>query len=235
MTFSAETAQFCREIERYLCRKNDGHLIRIVGPAFETVSSWAARGVPLTTVCRGIDRYFERYYAKGSRRRPVRVEFCEADVLDAFDEWRRAIGTTAGVEGGGRERGHPRSLAGHLERVIARLTAARTGRGPLDSAIDAAVSEIDAGRAAAKGLRGAAREALRDRLRDIDRRLLEAATADSDAATLERLTGEADAALQPYLDRMPASEIAEARRAAVEQLIRDHARLPAVAFDESVR
>ena len=41
---------------------------------------------------RGIDRYFERYYAKGPRRRPVRVEFCEADVLDVFDEWRRAVG-----------------------------------------------------------------------------------------------------------------------------------------------
>ena len=53
---------YCREIESYLCRKNDGHLIRIVGPAFDQVCGWAARGVPLKVACRGIDRCFERYY-----------------------------------------------------------------------------------------------------------------------------------------------------------------------------
>ena len=53
------TEQYCRDLEAYLCRKNDGHLIRIVGPAFEQVCGWAARGVPFTVACRGIDRYFE--------------------------------------------------------------------------------------------------------------------------------------------------------------------------------
>ncbi len=90
----AAVEDYCRQVEAYLCRKNDGHLIRIVGPAFEQVCGWAARGVPLKVAMRGIDRYFERYYAKGPRRRPVRVEFCEADVLDVFDEWRRALGIT---------------------------------------------------------------------------------------------------------------------------------------------
>ena len=82
---------YCREIEAYLCRKNDGHLIRIVGPAFEQVSRWGQQGVPLKVALVGIDRYFERYYRRGPRRRPVRIEFCEADVLDAFDEWRRSV------------------------------------------------------------------------------------------------------------------------------------------------
>ena len=39
---------YCREIEAYLCRKNEGHLIRISGPAFEQVCGWARQGVPLT-------------------------------------------------------------------------------------------------------------------------------------------------------------------------------------------
>ena len=38
---------YCREIETYLCRRNEGHLIRIVGPAFERVRGWAEIGVPL--------------------------------------------------------------------------------------------------------------------------------------------------------------------------------------------
>src|ERR671915_145319 len=109
--------RYCHELERYLCRKNDGHLIRIVGPAFEQVCGWAARGVPLKVAQRGIDRYFERYYAKGPRRRPVRIEFCEADVLDVFDEWRRAVGIAAHVdtqtEAAAASR---RSLPSHLER-----------------------------------------------------------------------------------------------------------------------
>ncbi len=108
-----DAADFCREIEAYLCRKNDGHLIRIVGPAFDQVCEWATRGVPLKVVFRGIDRYFERYYAKGPRRRPVRVEFCDADVLDVFDEWRRAVGVAS-----------PDAI---LDGLIRELDAARAG------------------------------------------------------------------------------------------------------------
>lgn len=95
--------EFCREIETYLCRKNDGHLIRIVGPVFQKVCGWAAQGVPIKIAYRGIDRYFERQQAKGPgpRRRPIRVEFCEADILDAFDEWRRAVGVTASAAAAG--------------------------------------------------------------------------------------------------------------------------------------
>ena len=55
---------YCRQVEAYLCRKNDGHLIRIVGPAFEQVCAWASKGIPLKAVFRGIDRYVERYYAR---------------------------------------------------------------------------------------------------------------------------------------------------------------------------
>ncbi len=96
-----ETDLFCREIEAHLCRRNAGHLVRLVGPAFDVVVGWARQGIPLKVACRGIDRFFERDLAKDrTRRRPVRIEFCEADVLDAFDEWRRAVGV--GTAGGGR-------------------------------------------------------------------------------------------------------------------------------------
>ena len=64
-----EDLEYCRSVETYLCRKNEGHLIRIVGPSFELVSSWAEQGVPLKVAFRGIDRYFERYYSKPQRRR----------------------------------------------------------------------------------------------------------------------------------------------------------------------
>ena len=98
-----DVESYCRDLEAFLCRKNDGHLIRISGPAFEQVMGWARQGIPLKVAEAGIDRYFERYYRKGPRRRPVRIEFCEADVFDAFDDWRRAVGIAAvapDVDGG---------------------------------------------------------------------------------------------------------------------------------------
>ena len=86
---------FCREVEAHLCRVNGGHLVRIVGPAFELVSGWAKEGMPLRIVLHGVDRTVTRLTAKGPRRRPVRIEFCEADVRDAYDQWRRAVGVRA--------------------------------------------------------------------------------------------------------------------------------------------
>ena len=128
-----DAAEYCREVETYLCRKNEGHLVRIVGPAFEQVCGWATRGVPLKVVFRGIDQYCERYYAKGPRRRPIRIEFCEADVLDVFDAWRRAVGvsTAAGAETDDREEPAPRkpTLTLHIERATARLVTVRDGAG----------------------------------------------------------------------------------------------------------
>ena len=57
----------------------------------------AARGgvaPALKVAFRGIDRSVARHAAKHGRRRPLRIDFCEADVLDVFDEWLRATGLT---------------------------------------------------------------------------------------------------------------------------------------------
>src|SRR5262245_33148129 len=167
---SAQTSEYCREIETYLCRKNDGHLIRVVGPSFEMVVRWEADGVPLKVAQRGIDRYFERYYRKGPRRRPVRIDACEADVLEVFDEWRRATGLTTADPEEARSRQQP-SLPAHLERALLRLTNARV-RSALgadaDSLLDRVSHELDLARAASGGVRGEARRALVGRLTALD-------------------------------------------------------------------
>ena len=140
------TDEYCREIEAYLCRKNDGHLIRIVGPSFERVCSWAAQGIPFKIACQGIDAYFVRYYAKGVRRRPVQIDFCENDILDAFDAWRRAVGVRLpGAEETQAEtqsRRRKRSLPEHLDRVCERVTARRAGMTPPPPEFDAVLETI---------------------------------------------------------------------------------------------
>jgi hypothetical protein len=230
-------AEYCRRIENYLCRKNDGHLIRIVGPAFEQVIGWAERGVPLKVAFHGIDRYFDRYYAQGPRRRPIRIEFCEADVLDVFDEWRRAVGVPAAASASdteSEEGATPRhgSLPAHLDRVIARLTSLRGGPDrALDELLETSVNELDAARARAKTLRGDARRTFIDRLSAIDQLLLEAARAHCGAATLDELRAEAEAELASFRSRMPVEAYEQARGACVDRLIRERARLPIVRFE----
>jgi hypothetical protein len=241
-----EVSEYCREIETYLCRKNDGHLIRVVGPSFLVVSGWAERGVPIKVAFEGIDRYFERYYRNGPRRRPVKIDFCDADVLDVFDEWQRAVGVTsaaaarafqASVEdddvGGGRAAPRRGSLPEHLERIVVRLTSARAADAlgsEFDAIIDAVARELDNARADAKRLRGAARDALIARLAALDVDLLARARSRLDAAGLAPLQRQADDELAPFRIGMAPDAFARARGAAVDRLVRERFRLPTIAF-----
>jgi hypothetical protein len=233
-----DPAQYSREIESYLCRKNEGHLIRIVGPAFEQVCGWATLGVPLKIAFRGIDQYCERYYAKGPRRRPVRIEFCEADIFDLFDSWRRAIGV--GAAGAATTTAEPpvrkAPLAAHVERAVARLTTLRAGgkrSAEFAERVDAAVRELDHLAADARAARGDRRAVIIDRLQALDGELLEAAmkeieTAASVVASLHR---EAEAELAPFISRMPQQALDRARSAAFQRLLRDALGLPLLAYE----
>jgi hypothetical protein len=175
----------------------------------------------------------------------VRVEFCEADVLDVFDEWRRAVGLgSVGAVGSGAslnagsaeaidgaDRRHT-SLPAHLDRVIARLTTLRGGDDrSLDPVLETIVRELDAARMSAKSLRGEARAAFVERLRALDEDLIGAAREQCDVATLQRLGSEADAELAPFRDRMPRDAFEQSRRACIDRLIRERARLPMVTYD----
>ena len=227
-----DVAEYCREIESYLCRKNEGHLIRIVGPVFEKVTGWAAQGVPLAVALKGIDQYCERYYAKGPRRRPVRVEFCEADVLELFDDWRRAVGVTSG--GGGEEPAERKadSLPSHLERAISRLTALRAGRAAdaFSVRLDEVVRELDRLKASARQARGEARTAILDRLAALDASLLDLARAGLDEQARARLRADAEAEIAPFAARMPADARAAAIEAAVTRLLRDSLGIPTLSL-----
>lgn len=234
-----DAGAYAKQVEDYLARRNRGHLIRIVGPAFDLVMGWQERGVPLNVVCRGIDRYCERVEAKGSRsRRPAQIQFCEADVLDVFDEWRRATGVSMwdkasalAEDATGHADGRS-SLPAHLERVVARLTALRSSGGlGLGDALDAVVREIDASRGTAKTLRGEARARLLERLRELDGVLLTAVRERMEPAALRALHVEAEAELAPFRERMPRDAYEQSRRAASDRLLRERTKLPAIALD----
>jgi len=236
---------YCREIEAHLCRRNAGHLVRVAGPAFEMVAGWAAKGIPLKVALSGIDRAVDRRDAKGPSRRPLRVEFCEADVRDAFDAWRRAVGV--GTAGGGglgqaeaaesagdepRQRSGP-SLRAHLDRVVTRLTdclASGSLPGGLERAIERVVAELGDARAASRSLRGETRAAFIARLQAIDDDLMAAARAATPPDTLAALGREAGQDLAAFRGRMSADDYSRAMEAVTKKLLRERLKLPDTAY-----
>ena len=233
---AGEVAKYCRELETYLCHKNEGHLIRIVGPAFEQVCSWAERGVPLKIAFRGIDRYCARHYAKPGRRRPIRIEFCEADILDAFDEWRRALGIRTGLDNGeeGSKPGRKPSLSSHIERAIARLATLSTrsaGSPGFLATVDSIVRQLENLAADARGARGEARQQMIERLALADRELRLAAAHDLSSTRSAELVKEAEAELAPFGSRLTPDAREKATAAAYDRLLRETLGLPTLSYD----
>ena len=234
-----DVESYCRDIEAYLCRKNDGHLIRVTGAAFEQVQGWAHQGIPLKIAEAGIDRYFDRYYRKGPRRRPVRIEFCEADVLDAFDDWRRAVGVTRAVAdpAGGPDVEDPqpgvrpkRSLASQIDTALARLTVLRGSDqlGPaLGAALEHAVGALDRLAPEAARARGDARDRIVSMLSSIGAELTAAALDALDDHDRRALESEADGELAPFKSRMSDDAYRQSRAQALQRLVRERFGLPA--------
>ena len=227
-----DPARYCRDIETYLCQKNDGHLVRIVGPAFEQVCGWAERGVPLKIAFRGIDRYCERYYAKGRRRRPVRIEFCEADILDAFDDWRRAVGVVA-ADGETVEAGRKQALAAHIERAVEKLRGveATASMFPgLQQTVRSTASELESLGDEARSARGENRTRLIERLQYLDSALIDASVAAIDRTRAIELTREAELELAPFGARMTAEVREKALDAAFRRLVREALGVPSLTY-----
>lgn len=240
---SVDIGAFCRQVEAHLCRVNGGHLVRIVGPAFELVAGWAGEGLPLRVVLHGVDRTVARLTAKGPRRRPIRIEFCEADVRDAYDQWRRAVGAHAVAAVGAAaapETGDVlpasrlKSLPKHLERVLVRLSSVAATRPlpvALTGAISQAITDVDGCLDAARGARGDARTAVLERLEGIERALTEAAVAALTAAERQQIDDQVRGELAPYRGQMPAAALHDAQYALLGELARRHFTLPQVRLD----
>jgi len=237
-----DLSEYCRDIEAHLCRKNDGHLMRIVGPSFEIVAKWASDGVPLKVALGGIDRYFERYYRKGPRKRPVKIDFCEADVLDVFDEWRRATGLTAAAVSepsadSSAPAAPPRrkgpSLPEHLERVLVKLSSLRaTGvlADEADPLVDRVSAELDAARGKSAGVRGEERRAIVERLALLDTELIALMKGAVTKDFMDALRKEAAEELATFRSTMAADAFAAALERAITRLMRERLGLPVISF-----
>jgi hypothetical protein len=233
-----DISSYCRELESYLCRKNGGHLIRVVGPSFELVSGWAERGVPLKVAFRGVDRCCERQHTKGRRRRPVRIEFCEADVLDAFDEWTRAVGVTAAQtdDTGGEAAPRKPSLPQHLDRALSRLiasAAAAERSSAFHDAVAAVAKRLADAAGEAKHARGDTRDRLIAGVHALDAALLRAAVheVERDPARAETLRREAEEELAPFRGRLSPDVRDRALASAYHRLVREALGLPVLTYE----
>jgi hypothetical protein len=229
-----DVGPYCRAIERHLTKVNAGHLVRIVGPGFALVRQWHQQGIPLSVVLRGIEAKADRH-RDGRSTRPLRIEFCEADVRHEFATWRRAVGVPAG-DGGPPEpatveatEGRRPSLGKHLERALDRLTRA-AGRLDLpDGLRDELGRQIEAVtelRRQAAGARGAAREAAIARLTELDAALLAAVRASAPPELRQRTHTDAERELRSFKSRLAPDQWQRAVDASSDRGLRDAFGLP---------
>ena len=237
-----DVGQYCRDIEAHLTRVNSGHLVRIVGPGFALVRHWHDEGIPLSVVVRAIEAKAERHRS-GRNKRPLRIEFCEPDVIQGFDSWRRAVGLTpgrVGSDGAGpepspgtaEERRRP-SITKHLDRAIDRLSRA-AGRLDLAAALRDEVARLLGILTDLRGqitqARGAARDELTARLTPLDDELATVLRASVADATWQRAQQEAERELDAFRDRLPPDRWQRAVAAGVDRLLRDELGLPTLVF-----
>ena len=119
-----------------------------------------------------------------------KIDFCEADVLDVFDEWRRATGVPAMAHESTAPTGDqaaPRgpSLPVHMERVLRRLTAAQSA-GSLDGGFDDLMDRVAQEMDVARGARGANRQAVIERLAALKSKLIPGVPTDGSARRWRR-------------------------------------------------
>ena len=218
--------EYCREVEDHLTRVNGGHLVRIVGPAFELVRGWAEEGVPLTVVFRGIELKAERHQM-GKAARPLRLEFCEGDVRAIYEHWRRAVGFGSAEPDSAEA--HAASLSKRLGRAVERLGRA-AGRlelpEPLRDGIAQWLGELTSMREVAKRARGEARDAIVARLAPIARAMAATARAATPPDALAALERDAARDLAPFRDRLTGTGWQQAVDVTVDRLLRDRYDLP---------
>jgi hypothetical protein len=231
-------ADYCRQVEAHLTRVNGGHLVRVVGPGFALVKQWADEGVPLSVVFKGIEQKAERH-TQGAARRPLRIEFCEADVRELFEAWRRATGISAGdpalpdgpAPGGAELAGTSRrpSPSKAIDRAIERL-GRLAGRlelpDELRDAVSHAIERLSSVREGLARARGIARDPWLAQLGLIDRDLMAQARRVVDAAVIRGLTEQAERELAPYRDRLAPEAWQRAVTVTVDRGVRAHFGLP---------
>jgi hypothetical protein len=237
---TVDVGHYCRQVEDHLTKVNGGHLVRVVGPAFELVRQWADAGVPLSVVFRGIERKAERSAEKPGR--PLRLEFCEGDVRAIFDGWRRAIGLSGAGAASESAPGEaaaddaprrPKSLSTHINRAVDRLSRA-AGRVDWPESLRAAAGqllvELAAVGDAAKTTRGAARDELAARVAALDVTLVAAMRAAASPALVIALGRDAEQELAPFRGRLTGDAWTRSVTITTDRLLRDRFGLPTLAL-----
>jgi hypothetical protein len=204
--------------------------VRIVGPGFELVRSWAEQSIPLSIVFRGIEQKAERH-RHGASNRPLRIEFCSDDVRATFEQWRRAVGVSTAEAAPGAEAAVPKapSLGRHLDRAIDRLSRF-CGRedtpADLRDAVDGILQSLASLRESSVRARGSARDEAIARLASLDADLGAAVSAHAPGEWVASLRDDAVRDLEPFRSRLDPGAWERSINITVDRLLRDRFGLP---------
>jgi len=228
-----DVGEYCRQVEAHLARVNAGEIIRITGAGFELVRGWALDGIPLSVVLHAVSLKAERHRA-GRSTRPLRIEFCTADVRAVYATWRRAVGMTAssgdsadGADAADEPRRGP--LAKHFQRAIDRLSlsASQADLAPaIRDVLDRTLQDVAALAERARGARGPTRDAVVTELSALDGRMIDEARGAVGPTVLDQLAAEASTDLTAYRGRLAPEIWARSVNLGVNRLLRERLGLP---------
>ena len=233
-----DVADYCRQVEAHLTRINGGHLVRVVGPGFALVKRWADEGVPLSVVFRGIEQKAERH-SQGASKRPLRIEFCGADVRALYEDWRRAIGVTTTATGDADESAatdapatvRRRSMPKAIDRAIERL-GRLAGRLELPEefrdAMSRLIEQLSMLQAELSHTRGDVRQRLLERLAPLDHELIGYARSIVPPEAMKEFAERAEQDLSPYRDRLSPEAWDRAVGVTVDRFVREYVDLPSL-------
>ena len=237
-----DVESYCREIEAYLCRKNDGHLIRVVGPAFEHVIGVGAAGYSAARRRSGRRSLLRALLSQGAapptgshrvlRSRRARCIRSLASCGRGRHGRARRGRRPACRGSAGRSASQPkRSLAGHLESLVARLTILRGSDKARPRSVRRLTGDARHRRdCVPRRRRQEVRRARRclSRLSEIDRALIGEATSALSAKNSQAIEREALGDVEAFRSRMPVDAFERACRAARDRLVRHHFSLPEI-------
>jgi hypothetical protein len=225
---------YWEHIERYFTEKRGNTLI-LSPKDWPLVQSWQERGIPLEVIYQGIDRAFARFaeqHLTPQRQTVQTLTYCQYDVEEVWKTWQQTgragqqVPSQPAQEAWITER---QRLTVKLKSVISQLQ--KHAQNPhyhhIQAELLTCVQDLQAVLPRVTQAEDADTLAhLKDRLRSLEQRLLDALEQALDQTTRQRLHAQTEAQLAAYKHNMSARVYEETFRIALQQTLHDVYPLP---------
>lgn len=198
------------------------------------IESWKEAGVPLEAVLVGVERSFEKFFARPRKGRKVNsLAYCSQEILRAAEEARTAQAESGARPGSGQRARDPfpaEDLLAYLRRNAEALEQAsrqerENGQPVLAEDLVVAVATLRS--IVAAGITtGANLQEMENQMSALEEKLAASFTRASTVELLARLRREVERGVIPYRQKMSGAQIESLERQFLKRCLFEHYRVP---------